>query len=168
MNSFGDNKLLFSPQIPTESNIISHLRDLISSAEKSIDICIFCFTYDSLIDLIVARHKNGIKVRAITSDRKDDPNDQFWRLQQNGIEVRRNNDGLMHNKFIIIDSKIVFQGSGNWTETAFIHNYETFRTEYESKIVMKFNKEFESLWSRYSSNNGLLPEGRPRQRSRTM
>jgi phosphatidylserine/phosphatidylglycerophosphate/cardiolipin synthase-like enzyme len=52
----------------------------------------------------------------------------------------------MHHKFGIIDSRIVFTGSFNWTYTATKHNQENLLITTNVDIVGQYSEQFEELW----------------------
>ncbi len=68
-------------------------------------------------------------------------------MRQAGINVKIDHSQYhMHNKFGVIDNKIVFTGSFNWTYTASKHNQENLLVTTNSSIVQQFSEEFEKLW----------------------
>lgn len=52
----------------------------------------------------------------------------------------------MHNKFIVFDSMVIV-GAGNYTFAGLTSNFENFYLIKDQKIVEKFKKQFEYLWS---------------------
>jgi phosphatidylserine/phosphatidylglycerophosphate/cardiolipin synthase-like enzyme len=52
----------------------------------------------------------------------------------------------MHHKFAIIDTRIVFTGSFNWTYTASKHNQENLLVTSNYEILNQYADEFERLW----------------------
>jgi len=53
----------------------------------------------------------------------------------------------MHNKFGIIDNRIAFTGSFNWTYTATKHNQENLLATSNFDIVNQYKDEFGRLWN---------------------
>jgi len=70
----------------------------------------------------------------------------------NGIEVRvSSNSYIMHNKFAIIDDKIVITGSYNWTASAGERNDENLLVIDDDYIVERYQDQFNNLWdNKYS------------------
>lgn len=69
-----------------------------------------------------------------------------------GIRVRsRKTDYLMHHKFVIVDNKLLVNGSANWTIQAFFGNYENVLITNESELVSLYKNEFEKLWLEFGS-----------------
>lgn len=67
-----------------------------------------------------------------------------------GIQVRTDNSPYyMHHKFAIIDKKILFTGSFNWTVKAITGNQEDLVIINKPQIVEEYHKEFKKLWEFY-------------------
>ena len=87
----------------------------IGQAQAAVDLAMYDLNLWSLRDALIAAHQRGVSVRMVTeSDNLDEP--EMQELREAGIEVlgdRR--EGLMHNKFVIIDRWEVWTGSTNFT-----------------------------------------------------
>ena len=143
-NSFRMHEVLFSPGQDIPENIAFH----ISRAKKSIDLCVFTISDEHLGRSIKAAHAKGIKVRLITDANKmRDTGSQIKDLARAGIQVKVDNSKYhMHNKFGLIDGRIAFTGSYNWTYTAKAFNQENLVITTNYTIVHAFINEFEQLW----------------------
>ena len=114
----------------------------------------FSFTFDKIADQLIAKKKSGCEVLVIAdASREGNENDQIPKLKQHGIAVRErspNSDNRhnpkMHNKFVVVDKKLVVHGSLNWTLSAVLHNYETAVISSEKSLVRDFRKQFDHLW----------------------
>ena len=95
----------------------THLAAAIDQAQVSVDVAIYDLNLWSIRDALVAAQQRGVNVRFVTeSDNLDEP--EIHDLQAAGIPVlgdRR--EGLMHNKFVVIDEQEVWTGSMNYTTT---------------------------------------------------
>lgn len=142
--SFRLHEVLFSPGQDIPENLAFYL----SQAKKSIDLCVFTISDDVLSGCLKALHERGIKIRIITDNNKmRDTGSQVKELARCGIEVKVDNSRYhMHNKFGIIDNRIAFTGSYNWTYTAKMHNQENLVITTNYTIVHKFIDEFAMLW----------------------
>lgn len=89
----------------------------IGQARVSVDAAIYDLNLWSLRDALIKAFRRGVAVRVvIESDNLDEP--EIQDLQGAGIPIlgdRR--EGLMHNKFVIIDRSEVWTGSMNFTTT---------------------------------------------------
>lgn len=142
--SFRLHDVMFSPGQDIPENIAFYM----SQAKKSIDLCVFTISDDVLSSCLKKLHENGIKIRIITDNNKmQDAGSQIKDLARCGIDVKVDNSRYhMHNKFGIIDGRIAFTGSYNWTYTAKMHNQENLVITTNFTIVHKFIDEFAMLW----------------------
>jgi len=143
-HQFHFHKVYFSPG----TDIIETLSGLLSQATKTLDICIFTITDERLAGEIYNCHQRGIQVRIITDDQKMyDHGSAIKELKQAGIPVKIDHSRYhMHHKFGIIDSRIVFTGSFNWTYSASSHNQENLLVTSNFDIVTQYTGQYEILW----------------------
>jgi phosphatidylserine/phosphatidylglycerophosphate/cardiolipin synthase-like enzyme len=138
------HEVLISPgkQIPDTLNV------LLDNAKHSIEICVFTISDQSLSKRIVDAHRRGVAVRIISDDQKvNDRGSQVYNLKKAGIKVKIDHSRYhMHHKFGVIDNRISFTGSYNWTYTATKHNQENLIVTTNYDIVKQFGMEFEKLW----------------------
>lgn len=141
---FRMHRVLFSPG----TDILESISDLLKQTRSTLDICIFTITDQRLAESIIDCHRRGIHVRVITDDNKMyDQGSVIRDLKQVGIPVKIDQSRYhMHHKFGIIDSRIVFTGSFNWTYTASNHNQENLLITTNFDITKQYSGEFESLW----------------------
>jgi len=142
--SFRLHKVYFSPGF----DIMDNLCDLIAESQTTVDLCIFTITDNRLSDKITERFKKGVRFRIITDDEKMfDHGSEIMQLDKTGIPVKIDHSRYhMHNKFGIIDERIIFTGSFNWTYTASKHNQENLLITTNYDIVHQYQAEFERLW----------------------
>lgn len=142
--SFRLHEVMFSPGQDIPENIAFYL----SQAKKTIDLCVFTISDESLAHALKAAHARGVRVRLITDNNKmRDHGSQVKELARAGINVKIDNSRYhMHNKFGLIDGRIVFTGSYNWTYTAKMYNQENIIITTNYTLVHKFIDEFNRLW----------------------
>lgn len=142
---FSIHKVFFSPGM----DILDSFYDLLKETLQSLDICVFTITDDRLVTDILNCHHRGIKVRIITDDDKMyDNGSAIMDLKNAGIPVKIDHSRYhMHHKFGIIDSRIVFTGSFNWTYTASKHNQENMLVTTNFDIVKQYADQYEILWN---------------------
>ena len=76
---------------------------------------------------------------------------QLRNLRAGGVFVRgRKQPFLMHHKFAIIDSKLVINGSFNWTGTAVLGNNENVVITNQRRVVEPFVREYSRLWEAHA------------------
>jgi cardiolipin hydrolase len=127
----------------------------IKSAVKTLDGAIYGLTDDAIAQALLQAHERGVRVRLVhdktqAAGRKD----VSQLLQDAGIPVhiqRGSEGGILHDKFLIIDSTYVLTGSFNWTNNATQKNDENFVVLDDQ--APRFQAEFNRLWSLPDSRN---------------
>ena len=149
----------FSPQGKCSIHILRE----IGNAKKELLVAVYAFTSDDLAGALVEAKRRGVIVQVIIDREFDSRNDKskgkFLELQK--IPVRRlsggkptdseREGGLMHQKFAVVDRRIVFTGSYNWTQSADSFNDENlllFRNA--GPLAEEYRRTFVRLWERKS------------------
>lgn len=142
---FSMHRVFFSPG----TDILETISDLLNQAKKTIEICVFTITDNRLAADIVQAHRRGIRVRIITDDKKlYDHGSSVKEMRNAGIPVKIDHSRYhMHHKFGIIDSRIVFTGSFNWTYSATNHNQENLLVTTNTDIIRQYKEQYELLWN---------------------
>lgn len=130
------------------------LVNAIDSAKLSIDIAIYSFSLPSIRDALIRAHDRGVQVRMVMeSDNIERSAPQ--RLKDVGIPIlgdRR--EGLMHNKFVVIDKSEVWLGTMNFTTSGTYEDNNSMMRIRSVKIAENFIKEFEEMYieDKFSDN----------------
>jgi len=137
-------KVFFSPQGGCTGAIVSAL----SKARQTLDIAMYSFTSDDIAQEIVQAKRKGTKIRMICDKTQAGQRaSQIEFLKTQGIPVRiYQGAGIMHNKFAVIDGKVLMTGSFNWTTNAEDENAENLLILTDQKLIAKYEKEFGHLW----------------------
>ncbi len=117
---------------------------------KSANFSVYCAFYDIELKNII----NSLAKKSKTIDVKlvmDSSNFQS-QIKGDGMKMDDNNQ-LMHNKFCIIDDKIVLTGSFNPTDNDNYYNNNNIVVIYSNVLARNYKDEFEELW------NGKFGEG---------
>lgn len=147
----------FSPQGKCSAHILRE----IEAAKQELLVAVYAFTSDDLASALVKAKKRGVVVQVVVDREFDRTNEnskgKFFDVEK--IPVRRvsgaaakasdKDTGLMHQKFAVVDRRIVFTGSYNWTQSADIRNDENllmFRDA--SPLAEEYRKAFFRLWER--------------------
>lgn len=147
----------FSPQGKCSAYILRE----IDQAKKELLVAVYAFTNDELANALVQAKKRGVAVQVVIDRdfdiRTDNSKGKFF--ESNKIPLRRvagtkaksleRDAGLMHQKFAIIDRKILFTGSYNWTHSAENSNDENlllFRDA--APLAEEYRQAFLRLWDR--------------------
>lgn len=123
---------------------------LLESARRQVDICVFTITDDRISRAIVNAGRRGVALRIITDDEKaaDEGSDIDW-FREAGIPLRVDRTQYhMHNKFAIFDGGLLLSGSYNWTRGASMFNDENFIVTSDPRLIAAFARTFDRLWHR--------------------
>lgn len=133
----------FSPSSVCKDNII----ELIHTAKHSIDFAIFTFTDIDIANALHIAHSHGIEVNFVydKSQAKSKHSQVEYLLDAEINGKPGKTRGLMHNKYIIIDNKILLTGSFNWTKNAVRSNNENCIVLDDAEIVSSFVNNFKGL-----------------------
>jgi phosphatidylserine/phosphatidylglycerophosphate/cardiolipin synthase-like enzyme len=118
----------------------------IDAARLSVDIAAYEIDLWSVRDALLAAHRRGVQVRLVAeADNADSPAMQA--LVEAGIPlVADGSEGLMHNKFVIIDRQEVWTGSLNYTVNAAYHNDENLIALASPEAAAAYRAEFEEMY----------------------
>lgn len=138
----------------SENNQIQDkLVQLIEKAQTSIHIAAFEFNLDPIADALVKAKQRGVEVKWVTDDEHglaadlEKGHGQFAKLKKAGIKVKNDaRSGLMHNKFVIIDSQTVWTGSTNLTINGTQRNNNNVIVMRSPEVAAIYEKEFQEMW----------------------
>jgi phosphatidylserine/phosphatidylglycerophosphate/cardiolipin synthase-like enzyme len=146
----------FSPLGKCSSHIIRE----IAQAQREVLVAVYAFTSDELARALVKARQRGVKVRVVLDQEFDASNENSMAsfLEHHGLPVRRisglnrggeKGAGLMHEKFAVIDQKVVLTGSYNWTASAESFNDENLLLFRDAgPLAEEYRKEFFRLWEK--------------------
>jgi phosphatidylserine/phosphatidylglycerophosphate/cardiolipin synthase-like enzyme len=121
----------------------------IDAAQRSIDLAAYEFNLPLLTDALLRAHQRGVVVRVVTDDEAgfDDRETTLRQLAEARIRVvidaRR---ALMHNKFVIIDSTVVWVGSWNFTVNDTYRNNNNMLILRSRAAVENYQAEFNEMF----------------------
>lgn len=113
-------RTLFSPDDDTAGEFIKWL----SGAQKSIHIAIYGFHLPNLLEVLIAKQKDGVGVHLVmdrTQAMGHAEHPEVDELIKNGVDVvigTSQKHRIMHNKFTVVDELEVEDGSWNYSESA--------------------------------------------------
>lgn len=112
----------FSPRGGCAKAIIAELQ----KAKSEVLVQAYSFTFDPIVDALVAAHKRGVKVEVLLDrDNEHETYSDLVRIQGYGLEVKIDADhAIAHNKIMIIDRRVLITGSFNFTKQAEMENAE--------------------------------------------
>lgn len=166
-NSSGNIKVYFNHSVDTtvssgtnatytpsiSDTVISYL----NKAQKTIDITMYDIDNENIVSAINEAYNKGVKIRFITDSLIDSIENPILSELNQGIPlVRGNIDGIMHDKFIIIDAdeinnSWVMTGSTNYNEANLVKDYNNMICIQDQSLAKAFQLEFNEMWG--SDNN---------------
>ena len=143
-------QLYFAPSAKICPALCAFLR----SARSSVDVCSFDIKLEPVADALIELRKRNIPVRVVT-DTDYLKNDAIGRISRAGIPIvsdRKNS--LMHNKFIVVDSRYVWTGSYNLTDNGTWKNDNNALVIESPSVAAGYKARFEQYWSDHFSTSG--------------
>jgi len=118
----------------------------IDAARLSIDVAAYSLSLNSVRNALIRAHDRGATVRVVmesTNMKRSDPQ----KLIQAGIPIIGDNrDGLMHDKFMVIDKSEVWMGSMNFTDSGTYDDNNNLMRIHSTKIAEDYSKEFDEMF----------------------
>jgi phosphatidylserine/phosphatidylglycerophosphate/cardiolipin synthase-like enzyme len=122
------------------------LATAIDQANLSVDVAVYNLNLWSVRDALIHAHKRGVVVRMVMeSDNMD--SQEVLEIKDAGIPIIGDqHEGLMHNKFVVIDRFEVWTGSMNFSiGGAYKDNNNLVRIQ-SSKVAEDYTSEFEEMF----------------------
>ncbi len=152
------------------------LLKLIYSADDSIDFALYGFNeQDDILKALILAQQRGVKIRGVVdkdeiktyrdTDKlkekfKDVKVDSFISIakKEQSDKFTRATHALMHNKFIIVDKKVVWTGSTNLSASCMTFNANNSVIINSSEVANIYTKEFEQMFvnSKFHTDKELL------------
>jgi len=120
-------------------------------AQKTIDAAVFDFRLPSLVDGFARAAQRGVRVRLVTdydaNRAAKDYTDAIDKMEKAGVQVLRDQrSSLMHNKFVVIDNRLLWTGSMNFTANGVYRNNNNMLRLEIPALVENYNARFERLF----------------------
>ena len=132
------------------------LVEAIDAANLSVDAALYSLTLYSIRQALVHAHRRGIDVRIVMeSDNMDATEPQA--LKDAGIPMLGDrHEGLMHNKFVIIDEAEVWTGSMNLTKAGAYADRNNLMRIHSAKVAADYEAEFNEMFldDKFGSDRG--------------
>lgn len=124
------------------------LVEAIDGAQESIDLAIYNMSLKKVGEALIQAAQRGVKVRVVMESEALD-RDVPQRLVDSGmIEVlgdRR--EGLMHNKYMVIDGLTVWTGSLNYTVTGVYEDNNNLVRIDDEALAQDYSADFEAMFT---------------------
>lgn len=130
----------------------------IDSAKLSVDVAIYSLSLRELGNALLRARDRGVQVRIVMeSDNRDRTVPAA--LIEAGLPIlgdRR--EGLMHDKFVVIDRSEVWTGSLNFTTTGAYNDNNNLIRILSVKVAENYTKEFEEMFVDDKFGGDIVPE----------
>lgn len=145
---------------------IKMLKEELQHSTKTIDVLMHHLAFDDLVKELAKAAERGVKVRVIVNatDRMEHTGPAWDRLIAAGGQIRykqTNADAfqLMHHKLVVVDDRVVVNGSGNWSGSAFFKNFENYVRYRDPRIARPYRELYDRLWM-WSLSGASLDAGK--------
>lgn len=152
-------ELWFLPDDPEAS---VRIKDLIRSAKKTIRVAMYTFTRSDFAETLNQAVRRGVKVEVFMDSSMCEGASKRVKetLVYGGVKVYISNGlALLHHKMMVIDDKILEQGSANFTKAAFTQNDDYFTIQYD--LLPAQVKELNQLWDALTNRSTLVNSSSP-------
>jgi phosphatidylserine/phosphatidylglycerophosphate/cardiolipin synthase-like enzyme len=138
-----DLETCFSPDEPCSDKLVK----FINSAEKTLDIAIYSINLENVVDALIKKAEKT-KVRIVCDKvQAHGVKSKVKHLLEAGVNIRYGKQkGIMHDKFVIVDNKMIETGSFNYTNHASIANQENQVYLAGKSVVRRFIDRFDLIW----------------------
>ncbi|MDA8130433.1 MAG: phospholipase D-like domain-containing protein [Elusimicrobia bacterium] len=136
---------IFSPRGGTEQAIVR----AIDAARSEADVAMFTFTSESIMGALKRAAGRGVHVKLMVFAGQDFPfaaEARKSRMELRFKPGRGQDKGQMHNKFAVLDGRLLINGSFNWTNMAENSNTENTIFTMDPDYVRPYRAEFEKLY----------------------
>ena len=137
-----------------QGSIEGRLIEKINAAQTSIHIASFEFDLTPVAEALIVAQERGVDVRWVTDDEfgiesdEEPGHGQFALMEDAGIEIRSDTrSALMHNKFWIFDSELVWTGSTNITENGIFKQDNNTIVIQSAELAAIYEREFQEMWN---------------------
>jgi phosphatidylserine/phosphatidylglycerophosphate/cardiolipin synthase-like enzyme len=129
----------------------------IEHAQKTIDAAVFDFRLPALVDAFARAAQRGVRVRLVTDYAANQVSKEYTgaieKMEKAGVQVLRDHrSALMHNKFVVIDNRLLWTGSMNFTANDVYRNNNNMLRVMMPQLIENYNARFERLFQMRDAN----------------
>lgn len=152
-----DNQAVELWFLPDDAEGSLRIKELIRNAQKTIRVAMYTFTRKDFAETLVHAANRGVHVEVIIDGSMCEgackPIVNLLRPSKVKLYASEGKS-LMHTKMMVIDDKILEQGSANWTKAAFTQNEDYFIVLYNLTSLQK--NELQEIWKALLSRSKSL------------
>lgn len=134
---------------PSDRTVENRLIELVDGAEESIDLAAYVLDHEGFVEALERAAGRGVRLRVV-SDSEVGPDRSEWafdRLEAAGAELtlQRDDGFASHNKFMVVDGRLVWMGSTNFSETGLRWNNNASLLIESEEVAADFTRELEQM-----------------------
>ena len=152
-----------TPGRPSASGPDVALARLLDGATRSIDVAIYELDREIVVEALLAAHARGVRVRVVTDIDlllDDAERDAYARLDEAGVGlVGGNSNGIMHNKFAVIDGATLWTGSWNFSDNDTERHDNHAIAIRSPELAANYAATFEKMWEAQQFGPNRAPGG---------
>jgi phosphatidylserine/phosphatidylglycerophosphate/cardiolipin synthase-like enzyme len=118
----------------------------IDNAQLSIDVAAYSFSLNTIRNALINAHKRGVNVRMVMESTNMDRSDPQALIESGIAIIGDNREGLMHDKFIVIDKSEVWLGSMNYTDAGTYEDNNNMMRILSTKVAEDYSVEFNEMF----------------------
>ncbi len=134
------------------------LVEAMDAARLSIDVAAYSLGLNSVRYALLRAHDRGVTVRVVMETGNMDRSDPQIMMEAGIPIVGDNSDGLMHNKFMVIDKSEVWLGSMNFTDSGTYEDNNNLMRIHSAEMAENYIKEFEEMFVENAFGENVVPE----------
>jgi len=140
-----------NPESPLSSQgtggVDGPLVDAIDNAKLSVDVAAYSLSLNSVRFALINAHNRGVTVRMVMESTNMDRSDPQELINAGIPIVGDEQQGLMHDKFMVIDKSEVWLGSMNFTDSGTYDDNNHIMRIHSTKIAENYTTEFEEMFN---------------------
>jgi phosphatidylserine/phosphatidylglycerophosphate/cardiolipin synthase-like enzyme len=122
------------------------LVEAIDAARLSVDVAAYSISLNSVRYALINAHERGVTVRVVMESENMDRSDVQAMLEAGIPIVGDEQEGLMHDKFIVIDRSEVWMGSMNYTDSGTYEDNNNMMRIHSTKLAENYSVEFNEMF----------------------
>jgi phosphatidylserine/phosphatidylglycerophosphate/cardiolipin synthase-like enzyme len=141
---FTDPGNSFSSQL--SGGVDGPLVEAIKAARQSVDVAAYSLSLNNVRNALIDAHQRGVAVRVVMESENMDRSDPQKLIEAGVPLVGDRREGLMHNKFIVIDRSEVWTGSMNFTDSGAYEDNNNLVRIRSTQLAENYTTEFEEMF----------------------
>lgn len=140
-----------NPTCPPEADRVGGLDEDIAAdmlaAEVRVDVAAYDLDAEPMVQALIDLEGRGVEVRVVT-DTDNASLSSINRLRRNGVSVAEDKrSAIMHNKFVVIDGRIVWTGSMNFTTNGVYCNNNNIVRIASPRLAANYTAEMDEMYN---------------------